>query len=76
MQDQPGQDPVLKRVDSLEREIEHLKRDLLRSVGVSRRTREIPPTLFGSVQGGDVTEEMIEQSKHSLFRSFEDASGV
>ena len=76
MQDQPGQDPVLKRVDSLEREIEHLKRDLLRSVGASRRTQEIKPTLFGSVHGGDVTEEMIEQSKQSLFRSFEDAPGV
>lgn len=76
MQHQSGQDPVLRRVDSLEREIEHLKRDLLRSFGASRRTRELKPTLFGSVQGGDVTEEMIEQSKQRLFRSFEDASGA
>jgi len=26
------------------------------------------PSLFGSVRGGDVTEKMIQESKHNLFK--------
>jgi hypothetical protein len=29
-------------------------------------------TLFGSVRGGDVTEEMIQETKRALFRPLED----
>ena len=61
---------VLKRIGDLEREIEYLKRDLMHL-----RLEEKPkqkPSLFGSVRGGDVTEEMIEEAKKDLFRELED----
>jgi hypothetical protein len=66
------QDNLLKRFDSLVREIENLKRDLLRSLTVGVKHREMKPTLFGSIKGGDVTEEMIEESKQSVLRPLED----
>ena len=56
---------VLKRVGDLEREIEYIKSDLMHL-----RLEEKPkqkPSLFGSVRGGDVTEEMIEEAKKNLF---------
>ena len=56
---------VLKRIGDLEREIEYIKRDLMHL-----RLEEKPkqkPSLFGSVRGGDVTEEMIEEAKKDLF---------
>lgn len=60
---------LLKRVDVLERELERLKRDLLHGLAApSRQAVEPRPSLFGSVRGGDVTEEMIEEAKKSLFR--------
>ena len=61
---------VLKRIGDLEREIEYLKRDLMHL-----RLEEKPkqkPSLFGSVRGGDVTEEMIEEAKKDLFRELGD----
>lgn len=61
---------VLKRIGYLEREIEYIKRDLMHL-----RLEEKPkqkPSLFGSVRGGDVTEEMIEEAKKDLFRELED----
>jgi len=61
---------VLKRIGDLEREIEYIKRDLMHL-----RLEEKPkqkPSLFGSVRGGDVTEEMIEEAKKDLFRELED----
>ena len=30
------------------------------------------PSLFGSVSGGDITDEMIEEAKKNLFRELED----
>lgn len=66
------QDNLLKRFDSLVREIENLKRDLLRSLTVGVKPREVKPTLFGSIKGGDVTEEMIEESKQSVLRPLAD----
>lgn len=60
---------LLKRVDVLERELERLKRDLLHGLAAPRPQAVAPrPSLFGSVRGGDVTEEMIEEAKGSLFR--------
>ena len=47
------QDNLLKRFDSLVREIENLKRDLLRSLTVGVKHREVKPTLFGSIKGGE-----------------------
>lgn len=29
-------------------------------------------SLYGSVKGGDITEEMIDEAKRSLFRDLED----
>lgn len=59
---------LLKRVDALERELERLKRDILHGLISTRRQAVAPkPLLFGSVRSGNVTEEMIEEAKGSLF---------
>jgi len=61
---------VLKRIGVLERELEYIKRDLMHL-----RLEEKPkqkPSLFGSVCGGDITDEMIEDAKKDLFRELED----
>ena len=50
---------VLKRIRDLEREIEYLKRDLMH---LEEKTIQ-KPSLFGSVRGGDITEEMIEKGE-------------
>ncbi|MCK4394362.1 hypothetical protein KAX17_15785 [Candidatus Bipolaricaulota bacterium] len=71
MSDQVDLGTLLKRVDSLEGEIGRLKRDLLRSLVVQPRGKKVK-SLFGSVQSGDVTEEMIEEAKRTLFRPLED----
>jgi len=71
MSDQVDLGTLLKRVDSLEGEIGRLKRDLLHSLVVQPRGKKVK-SLFGSVQGGDVTEEMIEEAKRTLFRPLED----
>ena len=64
---------LLKRVNALERELERLKRDILHGL-VAPRPQAVAsrPSLFGSVRGGDVTEEMIEEAKRSLFRDLRD----
>ena len=64
---------LLKRVNALERELERLKRDILHGLVAPRPQAVAPrPSLFGSVRGGDVTEEMIEEAKRSLFRDLRD----
>ena len=72
MVDQVSQEELLERVNSLEREMQRLKRDLLRNLASSARDRGEVESLFGAVEGGDVTEEMIEEAKKSLFRPLED----
>ena len=73
MLEQPdSQKVILKRVDSLGREMERLKRDLIHSLATQPQGRKIKTSLFGSVKGGDVTEETIEAVKHALFRPLED----
>jgi hypothetical protein len=72
MLDQVGQETLLQRVGTLAREIECLRRDLLRSQITDLQVRKGKPTLFGSVRGGDVTEEMIQEAKRALFRPLED----
>jgi ribosomal protein L9 len=59
---------VLKRIGDLEREIEYIKRDLLHLEVKPKRKL----SLFGSVRGGDITDEMIEKAKADLFRELED----
>ncbi len=63
---------VLKRIDVLERDLIRLKRDILHGLVVRERAKKLKPSLFGSVRGGDVTEEMINKSKSNLFRNFGD----
>lgn len=64
---------LLKRVGALERELERLKRDLLYGLVAERpQVAALRPSLFGSVRGGDVTEEMIEEAKRGLFRDLRD----
>lgn len=59
---------VLKKIDGIERELAILKRDVIHNLVASRAPRKMKPSLFGSVRGGDVTEKMILESKHNLFR--------
>ena len=63
---------VLKKIDGIERELAKLKRDVIHSLVTSGTPKKIKPSLFGSVRGGDVTEKMIQGSKHNLFRKLND----
>jgi hypothetical protein len=63
---------VLKQIDVLERELLRLKRDILHGLVVREMPKKYKPSLFGSVKGGDVTEEMIEESKGNLFPNLVD----
>ena len=66
------QEKILKRVDLLGREMELLKRDLIHSLANQPRPKKPKKSLFGSVKGGDVSEETIEAAKHALFRPLGD----
>ena len=72
MIDQSNVDSLLRRVDALGRELEQLRRDLLRSVAVAPDAPARKPTLFGSVQAGDVTDEMIAEAQQELWRPLPD----
>ena len=61
---------VLERIDSMEKELEFLKRDFIQVFKPS--TKKMNPSLYGSIKGEDVTEETIKGAKQSLFRSLED----
>ena len=63
---------ALKHIDVLERELIRLKRDILHGLAVRKRSKKLKPSLFGSVRGGEVTEEMIDESKKNLFRKLAD----
>jgi len=58
---------ALRRIEDLQRELEYLKRDLLQKKGEPKEK----PSLFGSVRGDDITEEMIEEAKKDLFKGLE-----
>ena len=54
----------LQKLNALSREIEQLKQAWLQSG--RRRVIEPRPSLYGSVRGGDITEEMIDDNlKHA-----------
>ena len=57
---------ILKRIGDLEREIEYIKRDLMH-LRLAEKPKQ-KTSLFGSVRGGDITEEMIDEAKKDLFR--------
>jgi hypothetical protein len=70
MTDQPAPvDILLQRVDRLGRELEQLKRDLLHSAAASQPQPDPKPSLFGSISGGDITDNMITRAQQRLFRS-------
>ena len=69
MIEQPTLDTLLQRVEALGRELEQLRRDLLRgTAGVPARK----PTLYGSVPAGDITGEMIDEAQRNLLRPLDD----
>jgi hypothetical protein len=65
---------ALRRIENLERELEEIKRDLIKSLatGQGEEKAEKKPSLFGSVSGGNITDETIQDSKSRLFRDIED----
>ena len=60
---------VVKRIEGLQRELEYLKIDLLH---LEEKQPKQKLSLFGSVRGGDITDETIEEAKKDLFRELED----
>ena len=61
---------VLERIDSMEKELEFLKRDFIYVLKPSKR--KMQSSLYGSIKGKDVSGEAIEKAKQSLFRHLED----
>lgn len=61
---------ILERISDIEKALELLKRDVIKGIEPSEEKERI--SLFGSVKGGDITEEMIDEAKRSLFRDLED----
>ena len=61
---------ILERVGNIERTLEFLKRDIVK--GIEPSQKEAHTSLYGSVKGGDITEEMIDEAKRALFRELED----
>ena len=63
---------MLRRIDILGREIEQLRRDLLRSTMAQPTGPTHKLSLFGSVKAGDISPTMVEESQRELFRSLDD----
>jgi hypothetical protein len=61
---------ILERVDDIEKTLEFLKRDIIKGIELFEKEARI--SLYGSVKGGDITEEMIDRAKRTLFRDLED----
>jgi len=61
---------ILKRVSDIEKTLESLKRDIIK--GLEPSDKKTAKSLFGSVKAGDITEEMIDEAKASLFRNLGD----
>ncbi|MFN8468284.1 MAG: hypothetical protein U0X20_22180 [Caldilineaceae bacterium] len=72
MIDQPTFDTLLQRVDALGRELEKLRRDLLRGAAGAANVHARKPTLYGTVKAGDVSDEMIEEAQRNLLRPLDD----
>jgi predicted lipoprotein len=73
MASKEDREKLLERVGVLQHELEYLKKDILRNLAtISRPSTKPKPSLFGSVQGGDITEETIQAAKRDLFRHFKD----
>lgn len=72
MIDQASLDTLLRHVDILAREVEQLRRDLLRGVAAQPAAPQHKPSLFGSVPAGDISDEMIAEAQRDLFQSLDD----
>lgn len=72
MIDQPAFDTLLQRLDALSRELELLRRDLLRAMAGATGVAAQKPTLFGSVLAGDITGAMIDAAQQDLLRPLDD----
>lgn len=73
MNNKQGANVLLKKVNNLEREIEELKRDIIRNLSLKvKKQKIIKRTLFGSVRGGDVTIQMIDEAKRRVLRDIDD----
>lgn len=59
---------LLRKIEEMQRELEYMKRDLMH---LKEKTTQ-KPSLFGSVSGEDITDEMIEKAKRELFRQAEE----
>jgi protein tyrosine phosphatase (PTP) superfamily phosphohydrolase (DUF442 family) len=59
---------ILERINAIQRELEQLKREVL----ASARSRCRITSLYGAVPGADISDEMIEDAKRSLFRDLKD----
>ena len=67
------EESFLRRVNRIEQELEHLKRDLLQQLAAHPAALFAgKPSLFGCVRGGDISEEVIEEAKRGLFRDLKD----
>ncbi|MEW6447659.1 MAG: hypothetical protein AB1426_06180 [Bacillota bacterium] len=63
---------LLKQINTLEREVERLKRNLLHNLTARTGRKKAKPSLFGSVRSGDIADEEIQKAKTALFRDLED----
>jgi hypothetical protein len=61
----------LQRVDTLSRELEVLRRDLLRALAGASGAPVRKRTLFGTVSAGDITGEMMDNARRDLLRSLD-----
>lgn len=60
----PDSKNFLKKLGEIQRELEYMKRDLIHIEEKSAKKA----SLFGSVKGEDISDEMIEKAKKELFR--------
>jgi hypothetical protein len=66
------EETLLQRVSRIQQELEYLKRELFQDLGTHSTVQSArKPSFFGSVRGGDITEEMIEEAKQHLFPEHE-----
>jgi len=63
---------VLRQIDNLTLDLIKLKKNVLRNLKAEVKTKKSKPSLFGSVSGNDISEEIIEESKKNLFRELKD----
>lgn len=68
---------LLKKINVLEHELEELKRTIISSLSWKKKKQHaVKPTLFGSVRGGDITEQMIDDAKNNVLRNIEDIQDI